>query len=80
MLEFNPYFRPTASQLLENPVFDKIRSKENEIVAQKTIKLQMDLEKYAFDYGSDGEEPQDNLELQCKFLKLIIKESIKISE
>ena len=28
LLEFNPYFRPTAKELLKHPIFDEIRVKD----------------------------------------------------
>lgn len=37
LLQVNPYFRPSASELLRSPVFDPIRCKELEISSQDKI-------------------------------------------
>ena len=37
MLEFNPYLRLTASELLANPYFDDIRVKACEVPSDKEI-------------------------------------------
>ena len=42
MLEFNPYFRPTAKELLKNPIFDEIRIEENETISPHKIVLGFD--------------------------------------
>jgi len=43
MLEINPLFRPTASQLLENKIFDGVRVTENEkIEPMAKIKISID--------------------------------------
>jgi len=42
MLQFNPYLRPTARELLKNPIFDEIRIKDNEISAPHKIVLEID--------------------------------------
>ena len=46
MLEFNPYYRPTARELLNNPIFDKIRVKRMEQPAPKKIVIDIDKNKY----------------------------------
>ena len=52
MLEINPYFRPSAKQLLKNPIFDQVRVSENEAIAQYKIKMK-------FDINDDKDEPRD---------------------
>ena len=42
LLEFNPYFRPSARELLKHPVFDNIRIKENEVSADYKIIVEID--------------------------------------
>ena len=44
LLEFNPNFRQTASELLKNPIFDSIRSKKFEQSSTNKIKLDIDAE------------------------------------
>ena len=42
MLEFNPFLRPTASELLENPEFNDIRNSSNEVKAKDKLQLLTD--------------------------------------
>ena len=51
MLEFNPYFRATASHLLKFSIFDSIRTGEMEVKASKKIRMACD-EQGAFDYDN----------------------------
>ena len=44
MLELNPYFRPSAKQLIANPVFDSVRVLDNEHVAKCRVKMKFDQE------------------------------------
>jgi hypothetical protein len=73
MLEFNPYYRPTAKQLLKNPIFDKIRDPMNEKAAPFKIKIKFDAP------GDDdetnySEEISDQKKQKQRFLKMIVKE------
>lgn len=52
MLEFNPYFRPSAKQLLQNPIFDDLRQKNNENAAPFKIKLFFDKNSLACDHSN----------------------------
>lgn len=42
MLEFNPFFRPSAQQLLENEIFDDIRIPSNEVKASHSVVIHAD--------------------------------------
>jgi hypothetical protein len=42
MLEYNPYFRPTAKELLKNKLFDGVRIDQNEQVPGKLINISLD--------------------------------------
>ena len=53
MLQFNPYFRPTASELLKNPIFDGIRIKDNETKAP--FKIAMNLKVNSKSKTQDGD-------------------------
>ena len=44
MLSFDPKNRFTVTQLLSNPIFDKIRNIELEIESDITINLEVDLD------------------------------------
>ena len=44
MLEFNPFFRPSAKQLLKSKLFDDFRIKKNEVGAPAKIYLTVDKE------------------------------------
>ena len=50
MLEINPYFRPSAQQLLKNPVFDGSRIPKNEVTAPCKEKINIDCKDQAIDY------------------------------
>lgn len=42
MLEFNPYFRPSAKELLQNKIFDSVRIKSNEKNAAHAVVIKVD--------------------------------------
>ena len=50
MLQFNPYFRPTAKELLKNKLFDKFRNENLEQAAP--VKLTVDID----DKAAEGQE------------------------
>lgn len=44
-LEFNPYFRPSASECLMNPIFDDVRNLDEELIGSRDkLFLQVDQE------------------------------------
>ena len=45
MLSFNPYFRPSAKDLLNNELFNNIRMPENEEPCPHRIVIDIDIEK-----------------------------------
>ena len=45
MLSFNPYFRPSAKDLLKNELFNNIRMPENEEPCPHKIVVDIDVEK-----------------------------------
>lgn len=55
LLRLNPYFRCSASELLKNPIFDKVRNPILEKSAPFKIKLSIDKDE-AFDY-ENGNSP-----------------------
>mmetsp|Transcript_32631 Transcript_32631/g.49890 ORF Transcript_32631/g.49890 Transcript_32631/m.49890 type:complete len:177 (+) Transcript_32631:754-1284(+) len=44
MLEFNPYFRPSANSLIKNSLFDSVRDLDWETLAEEKIHLDIDQE------------------------------------
>jgi len=71
MLEFNPYFRKNASELLQSPVFDKIRNPEWEKPASSKIFLQVDKDG-VYDY-----ENEQFLQYDLEDYKKMLKEEAK---
>ena len=71
MLELNPYFRPSARQLIKNPIFDSIRVTQNEKTSPHTVKLSVDSKSQGIDYEKCDFKPDLNL----KLVKAIIKET-----
>ena len=49
LLQLNPYFRKTASECLQNPIFDDIRNLNQEKNPKGKLKLSVDQDE-AFDY------------------------------
>ena len=60
MLEFNPYFRPTAKQLLKNKIFDSVRIKSNEESTTHSIVVSAD-KNLPVDY-TDSKETSESSE------------------
>jgi len=80
MLEFNPYFRPTASQLIESKVFDSIRVPKNEKLdpySSLKSKVKIDHNDYRYDYDLDKNLKGDQKTMD-KILSEIIEESSKV--
>jgi hypothetical protein len=75
MLQFNPYLRPSAKDLLKNKIFDPIRIKENEISCTTKIKIKVDYDvNLAVNYEENGFIP-DTKEQRELFLKLIVEQA-----
>ena len=75
MLEVNPYFRPSAKQILRHKVFDTLRQ---EIGLKNTIppfriKVKIDHAEEAINYEESDFRP----ELKNKFLRILLEESKK---
>jgi hypothetical protein len=58
MLEFNPYFRPSAKQLLQNKIFDAGRIPELEELSIFKIRIKCDNEKNGVKYKPNSSESQ----------------------
>ena len=82
MLEFNPYFRPTASLLIESNVFDSIRVPKIEKLdpySSLKSKVKIDHNDYRYDYELDKNLKGDKKTID-KILSEIIEESSKIQK
>ena len=55
MLELNPYFRCSASEILKSPIFDKIRVKELEEPAPFKLDSSIDA-MGAYDYEANNDK------------------------
>jgi len=42
LLQFNPYMRPTAKELMKHSIFNDIRIQKNELKAQHKINIDID--------------------------------------
>ena len=76
MLEFNPYFRPSAKQLLNSKLFDHLRKPEDNGIATAPyrIKLKLDEKDDMINY----EQNDYRKDLRIKLLKALVKECKKI--
>ena len=55
MLEFNPYFRANAWELMEDPVFDEVRDHKLEFDAKYVISADNDIEMISSNIEKIGE-------------------------
>lgn len=62
LLTINPYFRWTAAECLEHPMFDDVRVIESEGQVAKKIKLQFDMDD-AFNYEEGISEKYQTADL-----------------
>ena len=82
MLEFNPYFRPTAKECLQNKIFDNIRVAGLEISAPFKINIDVDRNQHQFDY-ENAEQNQSKHEVKKEinmFKYFVLEEFQKLKE
>ena len=80
MLEINPYYRPTASQLIESKIFDSIRVPRNEKLepySNLKTKVRIDHNEFKYDYEADV-NPKGDQKTMDVILMEIIEEASKI--
>ena len=75
MLQINPHFRPTASELLKSSYFDDIRITVNEEKASKKIRLKIDEDGKARNFTA---ESSPDIKLDKEILTKIVIESHKL--
>jgi hypothetical protein len=82
LLEFNPYFRPTARELVKNPIFDNIRHEDDN---KAEVKIVIGLDKnQPFNYNeNDCSEYSQNYQYEndalMKEIKIdILREVLKL--
>ena len=69
-MEFNPFFRQSARELLKNAYFDDIRILKNEMHAPFKLKLDIDADG-SFDYEKGNSKIFSKADYQQKIKKLI---------
>ena len=74
LLELNPYYRKSVSELLKSPLFDKIRVPSLEQPAEGIINLKVD-QMDAYDYNKRTDNVMTD---HAAYRKAIIKEVKKI--
>ena len=71
MTEFNPYFRPTAKELLKHKIFDDIRLESIESDAPYKILVDIDRDEYLKpNYDDDEQNLYSTEELQKRIKKI----------
>jgi hypothetical protein len=53
MLQFNPFLRPTAKQLLGYPIFEELRKTNPPVKSPHKIVISCDKNKFQYDYEND---------------------------
>jgi serine/threonine protein kinase len=53
MLEFNPFSRPSAEELLAYPLFKEFRNPDNEMKSKHKIHLDCDEGMFQYDYQNE---------------------------
>lgn len=71
MLQFNPYLRPTASELLQHSFFDDVRDPTFEAKSRCRLELNVDSEAN-YDAATDGFKMK-NEELRDEIYKFVAK-------
>ena len=76
MLQFNPYFRPTTKELIQHPIFDKIRTSK-EVSASNSVVIDVDenelQQKYGDEILSEGEKEKITIRMKISIVKDFIK-------
>ena len=82
MLEFNPYYRPTAKECLQSKLFDSIRVAGLEASAPFKINIDVDRNEYKFDYEEANLKfsDLDHTSLVAKFKEFVLEEVLKLKE
>ena len=74
MLEFNPYYRPSAKQLLKSQVFDEIRTEKVSSPDNIALKFKLDTKDDIIDYDQNNYRD----DLKTKMLQSIVDEYKKV--
>ena len=59
MLEYNPYYRPTAKQLLKSKLFDDIRVPDMQVIAPFKIVINVDRNEWQQTYSRNEQESSE---------------------
>ena len=82
MLEFNPYFRPTAKECLSHPLFKNIRVLGLETSAPFKINIDVDRNEHKFDYEETNTKFTDlnHQKIISTFRGFVFEEVLKLKE
>ena len=82
MLEFNPFFRPTAKECLSNPIFKNIRVPGLEASAPFKINIDVDRNDHKFDYEETNVKFADlnHDKIISTFRGFVFEEVIKLKQ
>ena len=79
MLQVNPYFRPTTTELLQHHVFDDMRTK-TELQSRSKIVIDVDENEYKQSY-SGAKSSQEEKDREIMVMKTnIIKDYVKLNK
>ena len=82
MLEFNPFFRPTAKECLSNPLFKNIRVSGLEASAPFKINIDVDRNEHKFDYEETSIKFSElnHEKIISTFRGLVFEEIVKLKQ
>ena len=82
MLEFNPFFRPTAKECFSNPLFKNIRVPGLEASAPFKINIDVDRNEHKFDYEEQNIKFTDlnHQKIISTFRGFVYEEVVKLKQ
>lgn len=78
MLEFNPFFRPTAKECLQNKIFDSIRVAGLEVSAPFKINIDVDRNEHQCDYENfEQQQSEKDTKKEIDMFKMFVLEEFQ---